>query len=259
MSDFKTILCSVVDDVGVVSLNRPERLNALTPHMFHEIIYALEALPAQGARAVLLKAEGKGFCSGTDLQADGGLPEDVGEILEDDYNPCMERFRAFSLPMVAQVHGACAGIGASLALACDFVIASKSSYFLQAFVNIGLVPDGGATWTLPRLVGRARATQMMMLGERIGAEQAENWGLIYKAVDDGSLADEAWALAKRLAVMPTVALRLIRKGMSESQDMSFSQGLALERVHQRDAGCSADFKEGVQAFFAKRPAKFEGK
>ncbi|AUW58632.1 2-(1,2-epoxy-1,2-dihydrophenyl)acetyl-CoA isomerase [Sphingobium sp. SCG-1] len=256
---YETILTSVVDGVGVLSLNRPERLNALTPQMFHEIVDALEAFPGQGARAVLLKAEGKGFCSGTDLQAEGGLPEDIGEILERDYNPCMERFRASSLPMVAQVHGACAGIGASLALACDFVVAGKSSYFLQAFVNIGLVPDGGATWMLPRLVGRARATQMMMLGERLGAEKAEDWGLIYKAVDDSGLADEALALAKRLAAMPTVALGLIRKGIAVAQESSFSQGLALERAHQRDAGRSADFKEGVQAFLAKRPAKFEGR
>lgn len=256
---YETILSSVVDTVGILSFNRPERLNALTPQMFYEIVDAVEAFPAQGARAILIKAEGKGFCSGTDLQADGGLPEDVGEILEKDYNPCMERFMASKLPMVAQVHGACAGIGASLALACDFVVAAKSAYFLQAFVNIGLVPDGGATWTLPRLVGKARATQMMMLGERLPAEKAESWGLIYKAVDDATLSDEAQALAARLAAMPTVALGLIRQGIATTQTSSFSQGLALERKHQRDAGRSADFAEGVQAFLAKRPAKFEGK
>ncbi|MES1984651.1 MAG: enoyl-CoA hydratase-related protein [Pseudomonadota bacterium] len=256
---YETILTSASNGVGILSFNRPERLNALTPQMFYEIVDAVEAFPAQGARAILIKAEGKGFCSGTDLQADGGLPEDVGEILEKDYNPCMERLIASKLPMVAQVHGACAGIGASLALACDFVVAAKSAYFLQAFVNIGLVPDGGATWTLPRLVGKARATQMMMLGERLPAEKAESWGLIYKAVDDATLSDEAQALAARLAGMPTVALGLIRQGIATTQTSSFSQGLALERKHQRDAGRSADFAEGVQAFLAKRPAKFEGK
>ncbi|MES2271640.1 MAG: enoyl-CoA hydratase-related protein [Pseudomonadota bacterium] len=256
---YETILTSASNGVGILSFNRPDRLNALTPQMFYEIVDAVEAFPAQGARAILIKAEGKGFCSGTDLQADGGLPEDVGEILEKDYNPCMERFMASKLPMVAQVHGACAGIGASLALACDFVVAAKSAYFLQAFVNIGLVPDGGATWTLPRLVGKARATQMMMLGERLPAEKAESWGLIYKAVDDATLSDEAQALAARLAAMPTVALGLIRQGIATTQTSSFSQGLALERKHQRDAGRSADFAEGVQAFLAKRPAKFEGK
>lgn len=256
---YETILTSVSDGVGILSFNRPERLNALTPQMFYEIVDAVEAFPGQGARAILVKAEGKGFCSGTDLQADGGLPEDVGEILEKDYNPCMERLIASKLPMVAQVHGACAGIGASLALACDFVLAAQSAYFLQAFVNIGLVPDGGATWTLPRLIGKARATELMMLGERLPAVKAAEWGLIYRAVEDATLADEALALATRLAAMPTFALGLIRKGISETQTSSFSQGLALERAHQREAGRSADFKEGVQAFLAKRPAKFEGK
>lgn len=256
---YETILTSVSSGVGILSLNRPERLNALTPQMFYEIVDAVEAFPGQGARAILIKAEGKGFCSGTDLQAEGGLPEDVGEILEKDYNPCMERYVASTLPMVAQVHGACAGIGASLALACDFVVAAQSAYFLQAFVNIGLVPDGGATWTLPRLIGKARATELMMLGERLPAAKAADWGLIYKAVEDAALVDEVMALATRLAAMPTVALGLIRKGIAETQTSSFSQGLALERAHQREAGRSADFKEGVQAFLAKRPAKFEGK
>ena len=256
---YETILTSVSDGVGVISLNRPERLNALTPPMFYEIVDAIEAFPGQGARAILLKAEGKGFCSGTDLQIEGGLPEDVGALLEKDYNPCMERLMASKLPMVAQVHGACAGIGASLALACDLVVAAQSAYFLQAFVNLGLVPDGGATWTLPRLIGKARATELMMLGERLPATKAAEWGLIYKAVDDAALPEAALALASRLATMPTVSLGLIREGIAQTQTSSFSQGLALERAHQREAGRSADFKEGVQAFLAKRPAKFEGK
>ena len=259
MSNYQTILVSISDGVGILSLNRPERLNALIPEMFDEIVDAVEAFSAKGARSILLKAEGKGFCSGTDLQMDGGLPEDVGEMLENHYNPCMERLIASTLPLVAQVHGACAGIGTSLALACDFVVAGKSSYFLQAFVNIGLVPDGGATWMLPRLIGRARATQMMMLGERLPADKAEDWGLIYKAVEDATLADEALSLARRLASMPTVSLGLIRQGIIATQESSFSQGLALERAHQREAGRSADFVEGVQAFLAKRPAKFEGR
>ncbi|MDX3908533.1 MAG: enoyl-CoA hydratase-related protein [Sphingobium sp.] len=259
MTNYGTILASVTDGVGVLSLNRPERLNAVIPEMFYEIIDAVEAFPELGARAILLKAEGRGFCSGLDLQAEGGLPDDLGQLLEDHYNPCIERFMASRLPVVAQVHGACAGIGASLALTSDFVIAGRSSYFLQAFVNIGLVPDGGATWMLPRLIGRARATRMMMLGEKLPADTAEDWGLIYKAVDDEALAEEASALAARLAALPTVSLGLIRKGISATQESSFSQALALERAHQREAGRSADFKEGVQAFLAKRPAKFEGK
>lgn len=259
MSDYSTIAVAVDQNVGTITLNRPERLNALTPAMAGEIVDALYAFPALGVRAVLLNAAGKGFCSGTDLQTDDGLPEDVGEILELHYNPAMEKIMASPLPMVAAVQGACAGIGCSLALACDFVIAAESAYFLQAFVNIGLIPDGGSTWLLPRLVGRARASEMMMLGERIPAGKAESWGLIYRAVADERLADEARALAVRLAGMPTLSLGLIRKGIGTSVDSSFADVLAMERRHQRDAGRSADFAEGVQAFLAKRPARFEGR
>lgn len=256
---YEFIRAEVGNAVGTITLNRPDRLNALNPQMMHEIVDALSVLPGQGARAVILTGSGKGFCSGTDLQAEGGLPDDVGEILEKDYHPGMEKIMASPLPMVAAVHGACAGIGCSLALACDFVIAARSSYFLQAFINIGLVPDGGVTWMLPRLVGRARAAEMMMLGERIPAEKAESWGMIHRSVADEELVPQAQALAGRLANAPTVALGLLRKGITEALETSFPQALAMERRHQREAGYSADFKEGVQAFLAKRPAKFEGR
>lgn len=256
---YKNILCHVENAVGTITLNRPDRLNALTPEMAGEIVDALHAMPGLGARAVMLNGAGKGFCSGTDLQMEGGLPEDLGELLEYHYNPMMEKIMASPLPLVAAVHGACAGIGCSLALACDFVLADRSTYFLQAFINIGLVPDGGATWMLPRLVGRARAVEMMMLGERISGEKAEDWGMIYRVVDNEALAAEATSLAQRLANAPTFALGLLRAGVAEAVESNFPQALAMERRHQRDAGRSADFAEGVQAFLAKRPAKFEGR
>lgn len=254
---YEFIQTGIDDGVATITLNRPERLNALNPVMAREIVDALYALPGQGARAAVLTGAGKGFCSGTDLQ--DGLPDDLAAFLAENCNPVMEKIMASPLPMVAAVHGPCAGIGCSLALACDFVVAAQSAYFLQAFVNIGLVPDGGVSWMLPRLVGRARATEMMMLGERLPATKAENWGLIYKAVADEALAAEARALATRLANGPTVALGLIRRGIIQASETDFPQALAMESRHQGDAGRSADFAEGVQAFLAKRPAKFEGR
>lgn len=259
MSSYRFIETAVSQSVGTITLNRPDRLNALTTDMAVEIVEALYMMPGQGARAVILNGAGKGFCSGTDLQVEGGVPEDVGAPLEEYYHPAIEKIMASPLPMVAAVQGACAGIGCSLALACDFVVAARSAYFLQAFVNIGLVPDGGATWMLPRLIGRARAIEMMLLGERIPAEKAEGWGMIHKAVDNEVLAAEAMSLAQRLANGPTFAFGLIRAGVAEALETTFPQALAMERRHQRDAGRSADFAEGVQAFLAKRPAKFEGK
>ena len=257
---YDMIIASVDAGVGTITLNRPDKMNAVNPHMFKEMVEALYGFPEQGVRAVLLRAEGRGFCTGTDLDMRGAMsgPIDAGAMLEESYHPALQKIAASPLPMVAAVQGPAAGIGVSLALTCDFVVAAKSSYFLQAFANIGLVPDGGSTWHLPRLVGRARAAELMMLAERLPAEKAAEWGMIYKAVDDDALAGEALALAQRLAAGPTRALGLIRRGIARSAEMTLSEAMHMEREHQGEAGRTSDFMEGVGAFMQKRKPQFTG-
>ena len=245
--------------VATVTLNRPDSLNALSAAMLDELRAAVESLPGSGARCLLLTGAGRGFSSGADLASGGGLPDDVGAALEAHYNPLVEALFALPLPVVAAVNGPCAGAGCSLALAADIVIAARSAYFLQAFVNIGLIPDAGATWLLPRLAGRARAMEMMMLGERIPAEQALDWGMIARVVDDEDLAAESVALATRLAQGPTIAYGLIRRLARNAEELPLNDALAAERSAQRDAGRSADFKAAVTAFLQKRQPSFDGK
>jgi 2-(1,2-epoxy-1,2-dihydrophenyl)acetyl-CoA isomerase len=245
--------------VATVTLNRPDSLNALNAAMLDELRAAVETLPGSGARCLLLAGEGRGFSSGADLASGGGLPDDVGAALEAHFNPLIEALFALPLPVVAAVQGPCAGAGCSLALAADIVIAGRSAYFLQAFINIGLIPDAGATWLLPRLAGRARAMEMMMLGERIPAERAERWGLINRVVDDQDLAAEADALATRLAQGPTVAYGLLRRLARNAEQHDLTEALAAERVAQRDAGRTEDFKGAVVAFLQKRQPRFDGK
>jgi 2-(1,2-epoxy-1,2-dihydrophenyl)acetyl-CoA isomerase len=245
--------------VATVTLNRPDSLNALSAAMLEELRAAVESLPGAGARCLLLAGEGRGFSSGADLASGGGLPDDVGAALEAHYNPLIEALFALPLPVVAAVQGPCAGAGCSLALAADIVIASRSAYFLQAFVNIGLIPDAGATWLLPRLAGRARALEMMMLGERIPAAQALAWGMIARMVEDDELSSGANALATRLAQGPTVAYGLIRRLARDAGRLPLTEALAAERVAQRDAGRTDDFKSAVMAFLQKRQPTFEGR
>jgi 2-(1,2-epoxy-1,2-dihydrophenyl)acetyl-CoA isomerase len=245
--------------VATISLNRPDSLNALSAPMLSELRRAVESLPGSGARCLLLTGEGRGFSSGADLAAGGGLPEDVGAALEAYYNPLLEALFDLPMPFVTAVNGPAAGAGCSLALAADIVIAARSAYFLQAFVNIGLIPDAGATWLLPRLAGRARAMEMMMLGERIPAERALEWGMISRVVDDQFLAEEAIALATRLAQGPTVALGLIRRLARNSAQLPLTEALAAERVAQRAAGETEDFKAAVMAFLQKRQPTFDGR
>jgi len=244
---------------AALTIARPERLNALSGRTVDELRAAVEAVAASEARCLLLTGEGRGFSSGADLAGEGGLPDDAGLALEKHFNPLVEALFALDIPVVAAVNGPCAGAGCSLALSADIVIAARSAYFLQAFVNIGLIPDAGATWLLPRLVGRARAMEMMMLGERIPAEKALEWGLVSRVVEDEDLAAEAAALATNLARGPTVALGLIRRLARESGQRSLGEALAAERAAQREAGRTEDFRSAVMAFLQKRQPRFEGR
>lgn len=245
--------------VATITLARPDRLNALSGQTVDELRAAVEEAGRSGARCLLLAGEGRGFSSGADLAAGGGLPDDAGAALEKHFNPLVEALFALPIPVVAAVNGPAAGAGCSLALAADIVIAARSAYFLQAFVNIGLIPDAGATWLLPRLAGRARALEMMLLGERVPAEQALAWGMIARVVDDEHLAAESVALATRLAQGPTVALGLVRRLAREAGHLPLTDALAAERVGQREAGETQDFKAAVMAFLQKRQPRFEGR
>ncbi|MBX9797445.1 MAG: enoyl-CoA hydratase/isomerase family protein [Sphingomonas sp.] len=248
-------------DVMVITLNRPERLNAAPPQMFVEIGHALDAL--DGARAVLITGEGRAFCSGADLagrdQAAHLSPgQRAGASLRRSYNPTMLKIAKMGVPIVSAVNGPAAGIGCSLALAADFCVAAESAYFLQAFVNIGLVPDGGASWMLARLVGKARATEMMLLGERIHGPKAADWGLIHKCVPDAVLMEEAMLLAERLAAGPTVALGLMRQGIAAALESDYASAMDGEADRQMMAGATADAAEGAISFLQKRKAQFKG-
>jgi 2-(1,2-epoxy-1,2-dihydrophenyl)acetyl-CoA isomerase len=248
-------------DVLVLTLNRPDRLNAAPPAMFDELRSALGAL--DGARAVLIAGSGRGFCSGADVAGGALGADDPGEAtyaaLTEHYNPTLLAIAELGVPVVSAVRGPAAGIGCSLALAADFCIASETAYFLQAFVNIGLVPDGGASWMLPRLIGRARAAEMMLLGERVAAAKALNWGMIHKVVADEALDAEAFALAERLAAGPTVALGLMRRGLHAAMESDYRAAMTLEAENQRAARGSADSMEGGLAFLQKRKPNFTGR
>jgi len=247
-------------DVLVVTLNRPDRLNAAPPAMFDDIRGAVTDL--DGARAVLIAGAGRAFCSGADVGGGALGAENPGAAtfaaLTEHYNPTIAALADLAVPVVSAVRGPAAGIGCSLALVADFCVAGESAYFLQAFVNIGLVPDGGATWMLPRLVGRARAAEMMLLGERVPAAKALDWGLVHKVVADEALDAEAFALAERLAAGPTAALGLMRRALNVSLDGTLAEAMALEAENQRTARGTADSAEGGAAFLQKRKPTFTG-
>lgn len=258
------VLSQVEAGVAELVLNRPDRLNAFTEAMHRELADHLERIAGDATvRAVLLTGAGRGFCAGQDLgdrvMGEGDAPPDLGDTLERLYNPLVRRLRGLEKPVVCAVNGVAAGAGANIALACDIVLAARSASFIQAFCRIGLVPDSGGTWLLPRLVGEARARALALLGEKVGAEQAEAWGMIWKVVEDERLLEEARALARSLANGPTRGLGLIKRALAASWANDLDAQLDLERDLQREAGRTADYREGVRAFAEKRPPRFEGR
>ncbi|MGF1639921.1 MAG: 2-(1,2-epoxy-1,2-dihydrophenyl)acetyl-CoA isomerase PaaG [Rhodospirillales bacterium] len=256
------VLLDIDSEVAAITLNRPDSLNSLNQEMHQRLAEALDRVCHAGARAVLLTGAGRGFCAGQDLSdrnvRPGDEAPDLGRSLEDYYNPLIRGLRALEAPVVCAVNGVAAGAGANIALACDIVLAARSASFIQAFCRLGLIPDSGGTFFLPRLIGTARATAIAMLGTKVTAEQAEAWGLIWKCVDDDQLATEARALAAHLAKQPTKGLAFIKKALQASAGNTLDQQLDLERDIQRAAGRTADYREGVRAFMEKRQPDFRG-
>src|SRR5579883_708439 len=261
---YQTILYEASDGIARLTLNRPDRLNSFNTVMHAEMQDALGALQRDGtARVLILTGAGRGFCAGQDLSdrvvAPGGAPPDLGPSIERGYKPLILALRRLPLPVMAAVNGVAAGAGANIALACDLVIAARSATFIQAFSKIGLVPDSGGTWMLPRLVGHARAMGLALLGEKLPAEQAAQWGLIWRCVEDAQLATEADTLARQLAAAPTRSLARTKQAMLEGWSRSLEQQLDVERDYQQELGCSADYAEGVAAFTQKRSPRFTGR
>ena len=261
VSSQPVLLDSLEGGVLTLTLNRPERLNALNAGLIEGLLAGIKRAGTDPeCRAVLITGAGRGFCAGADLAnrafAPGAARPDLGEALEKGLNPIIRAIRNLPKPVVCAVNGPAAGAGASIALACDIVLAAKSAQFLQAFARIGLIPDAGGTFVLPRLVGDARARALMMLAEPIAAEQAQAIGMIYRAVDDEDLMGEAHTVAERLAAGPTHALGLIKRALAASPTNALDAQLDLERDLQREAGVSDDYLEGVRAFLDKRPANF---
>lgn len=250
--------------VGEITLNRPDRLNAFNDEMHDRFAGALRDLAEDaGCRAVVLTGAGRGFCAGQDLadrvRGSGAEPPDLGATLERFYNPHIRRIAGMPKPVICAVNGVAAGAGASLALACDLVVAARSSKFIQAFIKVGLLPDSGATYFLPRQIGVARATALMMLAIPVPAEQAAAWGMIWTVVDDDHLPTATSEMADYLASQPTEGLALMKQALRASFANTLDAQLNLERDLQRLAGRTHDYAEGVEAFFAKRPPVFAGR
>jgi len=258
-TDFERAYVTAHGKVAVLTLNHPEAMNAAGATLVNGVSKALDFIANKdnGFRVVILTGEGRGFCSGANLSERGGAVQGAGQALETIFHPFLRRLRDYPMPIVTAVNGAAAGVGMSIALMGDLVIAARSAYFLQAFTRIGLVPDGGSTWLLPRLIGLARAKELSLLAERLPAGAALAWGLINRVADDNALLDDALALANRLAEGPS-SLALTRRLYWESPLNSYEEQLDLERSSQEAAQKTQDFIEGVTAFLQKRPAKFHG-
>ena len=260
---YQKIDLAMADGLATLTLNAPDKLNAVSRKMIAELKECWEGLAGDNAvRAVLLTGAGRGFCAGADLadpDRDSSATADSGAALDKFFNPVIRTMRAMPKPIIAAVNGVAAGVGMSFVMASDIAIAAKSASFLQAFARIGLLPDGGSTWFLPRLVGDARARALAMLAPQISAEQARQWGLVWDVVEDADLMKAATEVARRLADGPTLSLARIKEAMNRASTGTLAAQLDVERDFQRELGKSADFKEGVAAFLAKRKPVFKGK
>jgi 2-(1,2-epoxy-1,2-dihydrophenyl)acetyl-CoA isomerase len=258
MTEYHTIKYKAANGVATVTLARPHRLNAISYPMLSELTHSLDRVVTEGARVLILTGEGRMFSSGGDLTTVPPNPLDIGEGIETIWNPFMEKLMDLPIPVISALNGPSIGAGVSFALAADFVIMERSAYFLLAFIRLGLIPDVGATWLLTKALGRQRATEAMMLGEKITSQQAQDFGLVYRVVEDGEGCLAALQLAIRLASGPTKAYGLLRRSIRATLDGTLSESLRAERIYKRDAGRTADYQEALAAFHEKREASFTG-
>lgn len=264
---YQTILFDMTDGIARLTLNRPDRLNSFNTTMHAEVRSVLASMESpdgeSAARVLVITGAGRGFCAGQDLNdravAAGGAAADLGESIEKYYKPLVMALRKLPLPIIAAVNGVAAGAGANIALACDLVVAASSASFIQAFTKLGLVPDSGGTWFLPRLIGTARAMGLALLADKLSAEQAQQWGLIWRCVEDAQFVATVDALAHQLAAAPTRSMARTKQAIYESWGRSLEQQLDVERDYQRELGRTADYAEGVAAFSEKRAPRFTGK